>query len=142
MNAEREARLMLERQTAGVFRLFFNHAPALLGQEFTILAFDFGDYGHVAYKTTLPANWLIRTFDYLMASWSGGPKICSPPGVYPGELKELAKAIREALPDGIGFALVIGMVERVAYVSSAHRSDIRALVETELLPAWRKEAVG
>jgi hypothetical protein len=139
---ELQARLRLERQTAGVFRLFFQHAPTLVGLEFTILAFDHGDSGHVAYKTSLPIEYLIRTFERLIGAWDGGPPIYAPPGIEPYSLKLLGGAIKKALPAGTGFAVVVGALDRIAYMSASERADVRLMIETELLPNWRKEAVG
>jgi hypothetical protein len=134
-----KAYLSLQRATEAVFRLFYNHAPMLIRQEFTMVGTDPGSGGHVAFKSSLPLARLTPTFERLQQALVSGPPMFPPANVTASQMSDLARAVKKALPVGLGYLLVVGSEDRMGYASSATREDIVALLETELLPLWRKE---
>jgi len=139
---ETQVRLLLERQCSDVFFALLRRLEAVQDAEITLVVFDFGG-GNVAFKTMLNRDEIVTAFEILLDHWLGGGRSRQPvPGVDAELLKLLGDQAKRLLPAGIGFILLLGSGDRTAYISTAERSDVVRMVETELLPMWRGEARG
>src|SRR6187399_2287277 len=133
---EKQLRLLLEQQGAELFgRLYVG---PLRAHDLTVLAFDLGEKGHVAFKTSLLRPGLVEMMEGMIASFSGGPPRFAPAGMSHELLRLLGTTAKELLPAGIGYVIVIGDAARSAYVSNGNRADVCTMIEAELLPNWRE----
>lgn len=135
---EKQVRLLLEQQAAATFTKLYS--GSLTRHHFTLIAFDFGDSGNVAFKTSLRPAERVDTFQALIGSWEGGPVRFAPQGLRPTTLRDLADAAKQEFQAGIGFVMVVGDALESAYVSNAERSDVAKIIRAELLPHWAEEA--
>lgn len=137
---EKQVRLVLEQQCAGVFMKLV--ARELRGYDFTLVAFDYGG-GNVAFKTTLERSTLVETIKAMLERWRTG-RLPERPGsvsplLGPTELGHLNAIISGLLPAGTGFALVVGKGDWTVYIASTGRADATALFK-DLLPRFEAEA--
>ncbi len=115
----------------------------LAGEHFTLLFFDLGESGHVAFVTTLTMTELVVAFTFLLQNWKSGlPRVAfSRPGERLMSRKEVIACGNEVqAPPGVGYALLIGKGERTSYIADGERSGVATMIETELLPNWRDMA--
>lgn len=127
----KQMRLLLEQQTAAAF-MDLVHGP-LLGLPFSLLGYDFGPEGNVAYKTTLSRPEFVRLLRGLLNRWAGGATQLGAVGsreeVIDAELlRSVGDRLRDGLPAGVGFSLLIGSRLCTAYISSAERSGVIELL--------------
>ena len=135
--AERQLRLQLETLCSRQFeRLASGPLRAYL---FTLLMFDFGESGNVAFKTCLDRSALIETFEALLASWKEKRLRVGfgPPGILPGldEIKAAGESIERS--EAVGYALLVGAGELSSYIAVGERAGVAEMIEKTLLPAWR-----
>lgn len=144
-----QVRLVLEQQCAKLFRVLVSALPP--GASATLLFIDYGEAGerfkNTAYITALTKPELITTVEALVQRWKCGSTgtVLHDPAVHgwvPGGpmLEGLGRLIRPYVPAGVGFALLFGKRDGAQYLSTCDREGMATLLETELLPAWRREA--
>jgi hypothetical protein len=133
------ARLELEAECVKAFNVL-RVAPDLRGHDLTLLFFDYGDKGNVAFKTSLSVGTLADTFETLIRCWRTGVGRKGVPGIGEFQLTRLQKALKKT-PEGVGCALLIGRGERTAYIGRCDRADMIRMLENELIPNWRSEAM-
>jgi hypothetical protein len=130
-----QVRLLMEQQAIDLFAIFYR--GPMLHYGFTVIVFDFGPSGNVAFKSNLRVGPLCETMAQVIASFSGGPARLSPRGITPELLREMAGIAKETQPAGTGYAIIIGDTSGSAYVSNAVRDDMVRMLENELMPKWR-----
>ncbi len=129
---------------------------ALLGEQLlkarkldiTLFVFDFGDAGHVAFNGSLPLPQARETIKTAIAklrraSAQENPEVILTtredepisPLSY-DEMIALRERVKGMLPDGLGFACIVGKGEGLTYVSNAERSAVIQMLEDDVLPGW------
>lgn len=147
--AATQVRLHHERACAVLFERIWN---ALGRCPVTLLTFDYGggEYGSVEFKTSLALTTLVATLEGLIASWcTGRPRVIEREAVEAlglpedaGTLLGCGDFLKESLPEGRGYALLLGRGEVAQYIASGAREDMIRMFETELLPNWRAAATS
>jgi hypothetical protein len=116
----------------------------LQDRHFTLLFFDYGETGHVAFTSTLNGAQRVEVFAALLESWrTGTPRVgvikdgCTREEFSLEHAEKLSAEVQ--CPPGVGFALLVGY-GATYYVATAEREDVARLLAIELLPIWQKGA--
>lgn len=138
----KQLRLLLEQQTAAAFMSLVN--GPLAGTHFTLLGYDFGPEGNVAYKTTLKATELAPMARGLLLRWGSGTTAIGSTGdraeVVDGHtLRDVQYKLKRELPAGVGYSLLIGSKFCTGYLSNAERHGVIEMLE-KLANSWEEEA--
>lgn len=138
----KQLRLLLEQQTAAAFMSLVT--GPLRGKQFTLLGYDFGPEGNVAYKTTCDVVTLSRLVRGLLSRWGSGTTQIHSTGdrdevVSPGVLRAVHDKLTAELPAGVGYSLLVGSKFCTGYLSNADRSGVIEMLE-KLALAWEEEA--
>lgn len=138
----RQLRLLLEQQTAAAFMSLVD--GLLRGTSFTLLGYDFGPEGNVAFKTTLQAGELAPMARGLLARWASGSTNIGTTGdrsevVDPTVLRKVHDKLTAELPAGVGYSLLIGSKFCTGYLSNAERHGVIEMLE-KLAATWETEA--
>lgn len=138
--ARRARRLKQEQLCADIFQRLIR--GALKGAPFSLLLFDFGnganDELHISYTTTRSRSVFAEQMAVMVEAWKTG-KPRTAPAFQANELmseqeaRGLSQIVDMYVPEGMGFAVVIGSVAPVAYISSGDRPGMLATFE-ELIP--------
>lgn len=114
----------------------------LKGLHFTLIFFDLGGPGHVAFISTLSRPEMIDAWRQLLASWKAHrPRVgFAKPGQRVATAAEV-HAAGEAVnaPPGVGYALLIGSGELTSYHANGDREGVTELLEMELFPNWESD---
>lgn len=123
----------------------------------TVVVFDYGQQGHVAYVTGLepgaPARavrtrgMLVNTFEALLARFKQQKPVDVSLSVLtslptPKQLTDLLQAAQAQLPQDTGIVLVCGEGALTHYISTAERAQVARVIEDDLLPKWRAGVVS
>lgn len=103
--------------------------------EHTLVFFDFGEGGDVAFATTLEKHDLLDTWSRLLRGWDGD-QTRTPGPLNEAQLRECIPVVNA--PAGIGFALLCGIGAATSYIASCHREGMEATIREELLPNWER----
>lgn len=138
----KQLRLLLEQQTAAAFANL--EKGPLAGRHFTLLGYDFGPEGNVAYKSTLAAEQLAPMARGLLLRWGSGTTVVGSTGdraevVEPEVLRAVHDKLTRELPAGVGYSLMIGSKFCTGYLSNAERSGVIEMLE-KLTISWEEEA--
>jgi hypothetical protein len=138
----KQLRLLLEQQTAEAF-VGLVRGP-LRGTEFTLIGFDFGPEGNVAYKTTLDVRQLAPMVRGLLDRWASGTTRVGSTGdraevVDPDVLLQVNDKLQRELPAGVGFSLLIGSLFCTGYLSNVERVGVIECLG-KLATVWEEEA--
>lgn len=134
-----QVRLVLEQQCAALFGLLWPAFAHLC--DLTLLVYDFGDSGNVAFKTSLRTRpELVRICEATLERWrTGMPGPVEPGAALPDEeiLRVAAEIAKREMPAGVGFSLLLGRGTTSVYISNGERSTVAELIRNDLLPQWR-----
>ncbi len=138
-------RLLLERLCESVFD---KTLPLMEGFGFTLLLFDFGATGSVAFKSQSSLPDLVCITKGWLKRWEGAPADPSSEPLAPTQelLQFAADGVRALLPDGTGYALFCGFVGEdgegrpLGYASNADREDVVRMMRDDLLPRWEQQS--
>lgn len=138
----KQLRLLLEQQTAAAFMSLLQ--GPLAGRNFTLLGYDFGPEGNVAYKTTLTVHELAPVARGLLLRWGSGTTAVGSTGdraevVEPEVLGAVHEKLARELPAGVGYSLMIGSKFCTGYLSNTERSGVIEMLE-KLAISWEEEA--
>lgn len=138
----KQLRLLLEQQTAAAFKSLIE--GPLRGTQFTLLGYDFGPEGNVAYKTTLSAEQRAPVVRGLLARWASGSTKVGACGdraevVDPPVLRAVHELLVAELPAGVGYSLLIGSKLCTGYLSNAERPGVIKMLD-KLATTWEQEA--
>lgn len=138
----KQLRLLLEQQTAAAFMSLLK--GPLARRHFTLLGYDFGPEGNVAYKTTLTATELAPMARGLLLRWGSGTTVVGSTGdraevVEPDVLQQVHDKLTRELPAGVGYSLMIGSKLCTGYLSNADRTGVVEMLE-KLANSWEEEA--
>jgi hypothetical protein len=138
-------RLMLERLCE---QIFDKTLPLMGGFGFTLLVFDFGDSGDLAFKSQSTLADLLSITRAWLKRWDGTSvehEEDSPLAPTQELLQFAADGVKAWLPAGIGYALFCGFVDEnsegrpLGYVSNAERVDVAKMLRDELIPRWEQQ---
>jgi len=138
-------RLKQEGLCADIFMRLLH--GALKGAPFSLLLFDFGDGAteelHISYKTTRTRTVFASQLAVMVESWKTGKPRTAPASqidemMTEQEARALQQIIDMYVPEGLGFAVVIGSQAPVVYISSGDRPGMLETFE-ELIPKLRVE---
>lgn len=139
----RQLRLLLEQQTAAAFMSLLS--GPLAGTEFTLLGYDFGPEGNVAFKTTVRDGLqLAGLMRGLLQRWGSGRATVGSTGdraevVDPDVLHAVHAQLTRELPAGVGYSLLIGSKLCTGYLSNAERHGVIEMIG-KLASTWEEEA--
>lgn len=138
----KQLRILLEQQTAAAFMSLVD--GLLRGTAFTLLGYDFGPEGNVAFKTTLKPAELGPMTRGLLARWASGATNIGTTGdrsevVDPTVLRKVHDKLTAELPAGVGYSLLIGSKFCTGYLSNAERHGVIEMLE-KLATTWEQEA--